>query len=250
MRLARDPRRIAAVLSIAAVQGLSAGQLPAALRADEVSVPPTILTRVEPEYSGTIISGPLKRTIQLEVLIDTEGRVQAASVLGPQTQLKDFENGAVAAARRWTFQPARHGDAVVPVRLPMTVELTSTKERIGQRDRDVVTAHIKATSARDSFGEGAIRDEPPGFESPRLTRRVDPRYTPSAMQAKVQGVVMYDAVIGIDGRISATRLVKSLGQGLDEQALGALRQWQFEPARLNGKPVAATALMVVGFRLY
>ncbi len=44
-------------------------------------------------------------------------------------------------------------------------------------------------------------------------------------------------------------MIRSLGLGLDEQALDAVAQWRFEPALDDGKPVAVQATIEVNFRL-
>ena len=51
------------------------------------------------------------------------------------------------------------------------------------------------------------------------------------------------------GRHNA-RIARSLGLGLDEKALEAVRQWKFEPARKDGQPVAVLVNVEVNFRLY
>jgi len=46
------------------------------------------------------------------------------------------------------------------------------------------------------------------------------------------------------------RILGSLGTGLDEQAMKAVRTWQWEPARdAEGKTVAAHQTVVVTFRI-
>ena len=53
-----------------------------------------------------------------------------------------------------------------------------------------------------------------------------------------------------DGRVHNARIARSLGLGLDEKALEAVRQWKFEPARKDGQPVAVLVNVEVNFRLY
>jgi TonB family protein len=57
-------------------------------------------------------------------------------------------------------------------------------------------------------------------------------------------------VVGTDGRPHNLRIARSLGMGLDEKALDAVRQWSFRPATLNGQPVAVEINVEVSFRLY
>ena len=53
-----------------------------------------------------------------------------------------------------------------------------------------------------------------------------------------------------DGRTYEVRVQRSLGMGLDEKAIAAVRMWRFEPARKNGQPVAVQVNVEVNFQLY
>ncbi len=57
-------------------------------------------------------------------------------------------------------------------------------------------------------------------------------------------------VICASGRIGQVRIQRSLGDGLDQKAIEAVRQWKFEPARKNGAPVAVQVNIEVNFRMY
>ncbi len=85
---------------------------------------------------------------------------------------------------------------------------------------------------------------------PKATYSPDPTYSAEAYRARLQGRVRMAVVVTADGRIGDIQVVKSLGMGLDEQAVQAVRQWRFEPATLDGKPVAVKANIEVNFRLY
>jgi protein TonB len=92
----------------------------------------------------------------------------------------------------------------------------------------------------------------PGLRAPRPVRRITPTYSPAAMRRKIQGEVQVELQILADGTVGSSRVIRSLDTetGLDEQALIAARYWLFEPATLNGQPVAATSMLVLTFRLY
>ena len=57
-------------------------------------------------------------------------------------------------------------------------------------------------------------------------------------------------VVGADGLPHNLRVARSLGMGLDEKALDAVRLWRFQRATLNGQPVAVEINVEVSFRLY
>jgi TonB family protein len=58
------------------------------------------------------------------------------------------------------------------------------------------------------------------------------------------------AVIGSDGHPRSLRIVRSLGMGLDEKALEAVRSWRFEPGMKDGHAVAVEMIVEVDFHLF
>jgi TonB family protein len=57
-------------------------------------------------------------------------------------------------------------------------------------------------------------------------------------------------IVGPDGRPHEVRVMRSVGMGLDEKAIEAVRTWKFEPARKDGQAVAVQISVEVAFRLY
>lgn len=79
-----------------------------------------------------------------------------------------------------------------------------------------------------------------------------PEYSEEARKAKYQGIVVLWVVLDERGRVipSSVRVVKSLGMGLDEQAVRAVLQWHFRPALRFGRAVAVEFAVEVNFRLH
>jgi TonB family protein len=63
-------------------------------------------------------------------------------------------------------------------------------------------------------------------------------------------VVVLWLIVGQDGRTKDIRISRSLGMGLDQKAVEAVKQWKFEPAKKDGVPVAVQLNVEVNFRLY
>ena len=89
-----------------------------------------------------------------------------------------------------------------------------------------------------------------GVSAPRAIFTPDPDYSEEARKAKYQGTVVLWLVVGPDGHPRDMKVTRSLGMGLDQKALEAVRQWKFEPAMMGGKPVAVQISVEVNFRLY
>jgi periplasmic protein TonB len=89
-----------------------------------------------------------------------------------------------------------------------------------------------------------------GVGAPRVLYSPEPEFSEEARKAKHQGAVVLAVVVGSDGRPRDLRVISSLGMGLDEKAVEAVRKWRFEPARKDGLPVAVQVQVEVAFRLY
>jgi TonB family protein len=86
------------------------------------------------------------------------------------------------------------------------------------------------------------------IKEPRKTRDVPPVYPMIAQQARVQGYVIIEAVIGIDGRVKEATVLGGQAM-LQEAALEAVKQWEYTPTLLNGVPVEVIMNVTVSFKL-
>jgi len=86
-------------------------------------------------------------------------------------------------------------------------------------------------------------------ELPEAITKVTPTYPDIARDASVEGTVMVQALVGKDGRVKDTRVVKSVPM-LDAAAVAAVKQWVFKPALNNNKPVAVWVAVPVSFKLH
>ena len=89
-----------------------------------------------------------------------------------------------------------------------------------------------------------------GVIAPRVIFKLDPEYSDEARKAKFQGNVILTFVVDAEGRARNIRVARSLGMGLDEKAIEAVRKWKFEPGMKDGIPVAVMVSVEVNFRLY
>jgi protein TonB len=78
------------------------------------------------------------------------------------------------------------------------------------------------------------------------THKVDPIYPEAARQENVQGVVILDAVIGIDGTVVDLRAISGPDE-LTPAALDAVKWWRFQPYRVNGQAVEVETRLAVDF---
>lgn len=84
--------------------------------------------------------------------------------------------------------------------------------------------------------------------APAILRRVDPLYPDLARRARVQGTVVLMMVVDELGVPMQVRVLDG-PPALQDAAMQAARQWRFEPARMEGRPVAASFRLTLNFRL-
>lgn len=99
-------------------------------------------------------------------------------------------------------------------------------------------------------GPGIFHLGESGVSAPKALYTPEPEFSEEARKAKYQGVVTLDIVVGPDGRVHNAKVVHSLGMGLDEKAIEAVRTWKFDPAKKDGRPVACAFNVEVDFHLY
>jgi periplasmic protein TonB len=89
-----------------------------------------------------------------------------------------------------------------------------------------------------------------GVSAPRVIYQVDPEFSEEARKAKYQGTCTLLVVVDAAGRPTNIRVGSSLGMGLDEKAIEAVKKWRFEPAQKDGHPVNVDIAVEVDFHLY
>jgi protein TonB len=75
-----------------------------------------------------------------------------------------------------------------------------------------------------------------GVTTPRVTHQVDPEHP--ARGFRISGTVLIGLVITSKGEPKEVHVVRSLEKDVDDAAVEAVKQWHFDPATKDGKPVA------------
>jgi TonB family protein len=82
---------------------------------------------------------------------------------------------------------------------------------------------------------------------PRKVKDARPAYPPEALAAGAQGVVVLEATIEPDGKVSTARVVQSV-PFLDAAAISTVTQWEFTPTVVDGRAVSVMMTLNVGFK--
>lgn len=90
---------------------------------------------------------------------------------------------------------------------------------------------------------------PPCATPPRTIYSPPPEYSAEARNARYQGNCVLLVIVEPGGNTSHIRVLSSVGMGLDEKAIEAVKRWKFAPARKDGKPVPVEVAIEVAFHL-
>jgi protein TonB len=83
---------------------------------------------------------------------------------------------------------------------------------------------------------------------PEKIHSVSPVYPAIAQQARLEGIVILEAVIAPDGTIRDVRTLRA-HPIFEAAALEAVRQWRYRPTLLNGVPVNVIMTVTINFHL-
>jgi TonB family protein len=101
--------------------------------------------------------------------------------------------------------------------------------------------------ARATVAESGLRVSSETMEK-RIVTKVEPVYPEAARKARLQGLVVMDAVIAPDGTVKRLRPVSGPDL-LAQSATAAVRSWKFEPYLSSGKPVEVETTIAIEFQL-
>ena len=154
-----------------------------------------------------------------------------------------FKASALAAVRQWRYDPPYQAPISFPVTISFSLGATENSQGVPPPPPPAPRKHqiIKWTP------DGVLHVDGAG-DPPRQIKHVAPVYPPLARAAGIAGVVVLEAVVGPEGRITHARVLRSLPL-LDQAALDAVKQWEFTPTLLNGEPVPVLMTLTIDFRL-
>jgi TonB family protein len=110
----------------------------------------------------------------------------------------------------------------------------------------------------DASGKYHVRD---GVTAPKLVFAPDPEFTDKARRKKLGGTLVVSLTVDAAGKPQDVRVSRSLAegisrklrpiaQGLDENAVKAVKEYRFEPAEFQGKPVPVETSVEINYRIF
>jgi TonB family protein len=104
-----------------------------------------------------------------------------------------------------------------------------------------------ATAAR-AQEEAPLQAGSEGVPVPKRTKTVPPEYPAEAQAAGVRGIVILELVVDPQGKVASVNVLRSVA-GLDEAAVEAAKQWEYEITKVGGKPVSVRLTVPITFAM-
>jgi TonB family protein len=220
--------------------------------------------------------------VALRVTLDEQGRVGEVRALGPGSEMYSFyvsrptgaevlafgpitdqmpprpdayrvlENAAINAMQQWQYEPPLKGPIVFNVVLgfePLSEARLLSNGVTADQTAPPSSRAIPPPpfDAPRDWAQGAVRIGN-GVAPPVKVKDVAALYPPVAKSARVQGVVTLDVRVEPDGHVSNAQVIEGPPL-LQRAAFDAVKQWEFTPTILNGKPIAVLITVTLDFKL-
>lgn len=193
---------------------------------NSISIPadkkPKLIHSVNPKYPPAALENHIEGDVVINATTDTTGKVVDAVVKeGPRELIPT----ALEAVKQWRYEPYKIDGKAVRVNFTVVTRFKLAKE-------NAETKPINLSAA----------------QKPKLIKSVDPKYPPEALKAHIEDAVVLEAVVDINGFVRDVNVVAG-NDLLNEAAIEAIKQWQYEPYYVDGvaRPVRIT--VVIKFRL-
>lgn len=230
-----------------------------------------LLHKVQPTYPPLARQARVQGTVVLHALIGKDGTIQDLKVVSGHPMLTA---AAIEAVKLWRYKPYLLNGEPVLVETTINVNFvlnTAPSEPPPNSGTGGPSEAQPYELATESSSSGSDASNPPaaaqasqgptsnpypgayrvggGVSAPKAIHAPSPKYSKQARQAKYQGTVVLWLVVDSTGLPQEIRVQRSLGMGLDEEAVEAVKKWRFQPAMKDGQPVPVMINVEVNFRL-
>ena len=213
--------RFVAIALALAITAAGCGAPPAA----DVDAARAAVDKAVTTGSGQYAAESVKAAQDAQAALDAELKVQESKWFKSYDKAKELAAAAKAAGEK------------------AAAEAVAAREQAA-----AIAAKEKADAeAREQEKAAAVRVGGK-IKPPTKIKDVQPVYPAVAKTARVAGVVIVEATIGANGKVIAAKVLRSVPM-LDQAALDAVRQWEFTPTLLNGKPVPVVMTVTINFKL-
>ncbi len=232
---------------------------------------PKLVTKVNPIYPSEAKKAGIQGIVVLRATIERDGSVSKLEVLRGNPQLV---KAAIEAVQKWRYAPVEKAlttDVTINFTLAQGGGLAPSSGVSGGVGGGVsggvgggvsggkaggiaggVSGGVSSAVSGGIGGgvSGGVYTIGDGVSAPIAIFNPDPNYTEAARAAKLEGTVVLQVIVGVDGAVTDVKVVQAFDKGLTEKAIETIKTWKFKPAMKAGKPVPCKVMVEVSFRLF
>ncbi len=191
----------------------------------QFTAPPEGLYNAPPVYPQDLWLAGTTGKAEVAYVVDATGRVVNTQI----TEASDpkFGQALAAAVERWKFKPATHKD-----------KSTATIGRVTCKFDNYLPPDAPELRLKKLLNEGTKLTPANKLDAPlNPTHQEGPRY-PLALREKPEaGQAVVEFIIDQDGWVRLPKIISATREEFGWAAAAAVRAWQFDPPRKDGKPV-------------
>lgn len=208
-----------------------------------------IVTRVEPVYTRQAFDQGVVGLVGVRAVIRADGSVSDVCLLN--SLHPDLDASVVAAAAAWRWEPATRRGAPVASLTSLQFYFdgrSPTATRPPALSPEVVAETAVVLCGSRSRAPGLPSGQSAGVEFPVEIETVRATYPPAVLAAGITGTVTLEYIVRADGSVGDVCVRESVHPDLDAAAVAKIRATRYEPARLNGEPIAMPLVATIGFQ--
>lgn len=199
-----------------------------------------LIHKEDPKYPKEARKQKLQGQVLLQAVVEEDGHISMVSLISGEWILG---GPAKSVVHRWKFEPFTQNGHPVRVQQKLVLNFTPTSKAAE------LELPLPEPSVIPLFVGPGVYRVGGAVSPPRALYSPNAEYSEEARRAKYEGVCVLSVIVGPDGLPQDIKVARSLGMGLDEKAIEAVKQWRFKPAMKDGMPVAVAINVEVNFRL-
>jgi TonB family protein len=223
---------------------------PAPLQVSSSVMGSFLIKRVAPVYPPLARQARVQGTVVLTALLSKTGDVKDVQLISGHPMLAP---AAIEAVKQWKYQPYLLNGEAAEVETTIQVNFKISDKPVG------VVGDSPGGLSPGSIGSLA-NPAPPSAENDQLPRvseavmrplriqQVDPVYPLPALQNRIEGQVILNAVIDASGDVKSLSLISGHPM-LAPAAIEAVKQWRYKPYLLNGELATVQTMIHINFAL-
>ena len=189
----------------------------------EINAADAAIEKARGSQAGKYAGDALRQAEESKAALDAELKAQDEKWIKSYDRARELATATTSAAER------------------ASTEATTAREAEAKKE-----AAAKAAAAKREATRAAAVRVGRGVQAPVKIKDVTPVYPAMAKSARVGGTVQVELTVDPDGKVADARVVKSVPL-LDQAALDAVKQWEYKPSTVGGKPVPVVVTVNVNF---